>query len=57
MDAFRVYQKRECHNGGKGHQKYGCSCCRMIGDLNLFKKVTRKLARSRLKQQDREDRN
>lgn len=54
MDDFRKEQKRECKNGSKNKRgKYGCSCCRKISTLNLFKKWSRKLAKRRLRQKDK----
>ena len=53
MDEFRKLQKQECANGGKIEQTYGCSCCRKIKNLSIFKKWSRKLAKTRLKQKDR----
>jgi hypothetical protein len=41
MDEFRKLQKQECANGGK------------IKNLQEFKKWSRKLAKTRLKQKDR----
>jgi hypothetical protein len=53
MDAFRREQKKQC-NDGSPHQRgrYGCPCCLPLGLLR-FKKMSRKLAKRRLKMQDR----
>lgn len=55
MDNFRKFQKAECKDGAPngGKRPYGCPCCRKIGDLNTFKKHTRRLARARLKNEDK----
>lgn len=55
MDDFRRQQKIQCLNGSPsgGRAKYGCPCCREISDLNTFKKVSRRLARAKLKNEDR----
>jgi hypothetical protein len=55
MDEFRKLQKQECLNGGTKELKYGCSCCRKIKNIQEFRKWARKLAKSRLKNQDRKD--
>jgi hypothetical protein len=55
MDAFRQQQKRDCNDGSPGQKgKYGCSCCRKLSKLNHFKKMSRKLAKRRLKMKDRQ---
>ncbi len=54
MDDFRKLQKTECFDGSKNKRsKYGCSCCRKERNLNTHKKVTRRLARVRLKEKDK----
>ena len=55
MDTFRQYQKQECKDGSSRDHTYGCQCCRKIGNLGEFKKWSRKLAKSRLKQQDQKE--
>lgn len=56
MDEFRKLQKKECKDGSRGKAgKYGCQCCRKIGDLNKHKKVSRRLARVRLNQKDKKE--
>lgn len=52
MDSYRQIQKADCLDGS-GKRKYGCPCCRKISDLCKHKKVSRKLARRRLRQRDR----
>lgn len=55
MDDFRKLQKAQCLNAGNPHgvNTYGCPCCRCIGNLPKFKKLSRKLAKHRLRQQDK----
>jgi hypothetical protein len=55
MDAFRREQKKDC-NDASPHQRgrYGCPCCRKLSKLNHFKKMSRKLAKRRLKMKDRQ---
>lgn len=53
MDDFRKIQKAMCRNGGGSKAIYGCSCCRDIGNLNLFKKWSRDLAKARLREQSK----
>lgn len=56
MDSFKAEQKKECLDGSKKQaHKYGCRCCRKIRDLNEHKKLSRKLARVRLKNNDKKD--
>lgn len=57
MDEFRRFQKAQCFDGAPngGRRPYGCACCRPIRNLNSFKKVSRRLSRARLRQQDRRD--
>ena len=56
MDEFRKFQKKECKDGSrKKADKYGCSCCRKISNLNEHKKVSRRLARVRLNQKDKKE--
>ena len=53
MDIFRQEQKKLCKNGSKNKRgTYGCSCCRDISNLNIFKKFSRKLAKIRLRRKD-----
>jgi hypothetical protein len=53
MDDFRRFQKVMCWSGapGGGRRKYGCPCCREIAHLGHFKVFSRKLAKSRFRQQ------
>ncbi len=58
MDDFRRQQKALCINGAPNRPgKYGCACCRggrrWGANLNEFKKVSRRLAKARLRQADR----
>lgn len=54
MDQFRKYQKADCLDGTERQRSpYGCSCCRKIPDRGTFKKVSRGLARARLRAADR----
>lgn len=54
MDNFRKFQKVDCLDGtARQRNPYGCSCCRKIRDRGAFKKVTRTLARARLRAADR----
>lgn len=56
MDEFREIQKAQCADGSKNKRgKYGCSCCRKERDLNTHKKVSRRLARVRLKEKDKRE--
>lgn len=56
MDDFRKEQKKDCLDGTKNKRgKYGCPCCRRFRDLPEFKKLTRSLARVRLKEKDKKD--
>ena len=49
-DEFRKLQKVHCGNGGKKKLKYGCPCCRNFNvPLNLFKKISRKVAKEQLR--------
>jgi hypothetical protein len=56
MDDFRKEQKKESLDGSKNKRcRYGCRCCRKIRDLNEHKKFSRKLARARLKNNDKKE--
>lgn len=51
MDEFRELQKKECNDGSRNKKgKYGCACCRKLYKLNHFKKMSRRLAKARLRQ-------
>jgi hypothetical protein len=50
MDDFRYQQKRFCIGGPRGNKfRYGCPCCRIIGDPVRFRRATRKWAKGRLR--------
>ncbi len=51
-DEFRRTQRESCPDGGSHAGCHGCPCCRAISDLNKHKKVTRKIARHKLKEKD-----
>ena len=54
MDTFRREQKKQCAGGWQsGTRTYGCPCCLPLG-MNRFKKMSRKLAKRRLKMKDRQ---
>lgn len=54
MDNFRKFQKSDCLDGtARQRSPYGCPCCRKIPNRGSFKKVTRALARARLRAADR----
>lgn len=56
MDDFRKEQKKESLDWSRHKRcRYGCRCCRKIRDLNEHKKFSRKLARARLKNNDKKD--
>jgi len=55
IDKFRVEQKKMCNRTGGRNGVYGCSCCRMTGNLNRFKKESRALAKIRLNQSTRDE--
>jgi len=56
MDDFRKEQKKECLDFSSNQRcKYGCRCCRKIRDLNEHKKSSRRLARVRLKEKDKQE--
>jgi hypothetical protein len=45
-DDFRKFQKRYCRSGAPNKVGiYGCSCCRVIGNLADFKRWARKQAK------------
>ena len=54
MDSFRCLQKAQIGDGAGSRwgRTYGCPCCNDYG-RNELKKVTRKLAKRRLRQLDR----
>jgi hypothetical protein len=52
-DEFRTEQKAMCVSGSPRCGLYGCPCCRMIGNLNVFKKVSRRLAKVRFRRNTR----
>lgn len=56
MDDYRKKQKQTCADGSsKQRGKYGCSCCRVYGrNIKKQKEYGRKIARVRLKNEDRE---
>ena len=50
-DEFRAHQKPFCGSGAPNKVGiYGCPCCRMLSNLNHFKKVVRKVAKARFRQ-------
>ena len=51
-DEFRRMQREDCPDGGGSGGCYGCSCCRKISALGKHKKISRKRARHKLKNQD-----
>jgi hypothetical protein len=56
MDDFRKEQKKENIDFSENKRcRFGCSCCRKIRHLGNHKKHTRKLARVRLKNNDKKD--
>lgn len=52
MDQFRQEQKRQSPDGSPNKhgrcRPFGCPCCRKIAHLARHKRITRRLARSRL---------
>lgn len=53
-DEFRKFQKEDCHSGSPNKQGiYGCPCCRKLSNLNHFKKMSRKLAKGKLRNETR----
>lgn len=52
MDDFRRMQRAQCPDGGTRAGCYGCYCCRKIRHLPTHKRVTRRLARVRLRRVD-----
>lgn len=54
MDEMRRIQKGYCHDSAPHSKRtYGCPCCRMLSNLNHFKKLTRRLSRHILRERDR----
>lgn len=54
MDDFRRIQKSHCLDGSSRKHKYGCHCCRKFGNisLNQFKKISRKVAKAKLRNEE-----
>lgn len=53
MDDYRKIQKKMCNDGGNSKGTYGCYCCRKIRDVRDFKIWSRRLAKVRLRREDR----
>jgi hypothetical protein len=53
-DEFRCEQKAMCPSFSSGCTTYGCECCRVISNLNRFKKVSRRLAKVRFRRHTQE---
>jgi hypothetical protein len=57
MDAFRKEQRKLSNDSSpnKGGGAYGCACCRKVSHLGTHKRISRRLARTRLKRETFED--